>query len=105
MQQENSGPIAQRITISCNFNGQITPVQFYIGEPREDYHPIHHQAEWLSKNRGGSVAPEVMENIKTVSELAKKYHVQVSELLSYALASQERNSKEKSAAGSERSAH
>lgn len=46
---------------------------------------MQHQASWLSKERGGSIPPEVMESFGKLLDLADKHQVSFEELCVYAL--------------------
>ena len=75
----------KKIKITCVFSGKKSPVPFYIGAPKSGSHPIHFQADWLSKERGGAVPPEVMESLEKLHALSEKNDVSFEELCSYAL--------------------
>lgn len=75
----------KKFTVPCNFGGVKSPFTIYIGEPKQDVHPIHNQAAWLSKERGGSVPQEVMDSLAKLKELADKNNVSFEELCVYAL--------------------
>jgi hypothetical protein len=77
----------KKFKIPCNFGGKSTPVTFYIGNAEKDHHPIHFQAEWLSKERGGTVSPEIMKSLEELKQLSEKNGVPFEELCSYALES------------------
>jgi hypothetical protein len=75
----------KKFTVPCNFNGVKAPFTIYIGDPEPRHHPLHFQAEWLSKERGGTIPPEVMDSIAKLKELADKNNVSFEELCVYAL--------------------
>lgn len=75
----------KKFTINCNFQGQMAPIAIYIGQPEETHHPIHFQADWLSKERGGTVPPEVMDSIAKLQEIAKTNDVLLEDLCVYSL--------------------
>lgn len=75
----------KKFTINCDFSGQLAPFAVYIGAPEEKHHPLHFQADWLSKERGGTIPAEVMDSISKLQELAKKNNVALEELCVYAL--------------------
>lgn len=79
----------KKFVINCNFNGQIAPFTVYIGQPEDGHHPLHFQSEWLSKERGGTIPPEVMNSIAELKELSDKNKVSFEELCMYALGSEE----------------
>jgi len=59
----------------------------YIGLPKDDHHPLHFQADWLSKVRGGTIPAEVMDAITKLLDLSKKNNVPLEDLCVYALGS------------------
>jgi len=75
----------KKFSVPCNFGGQNSPFTFYIGQPERKHHPLHFQADWLTKERGGSVPPDVMESIEKIHALAVKNNVPFEELCEYAL--------------------
>lgn len=77
----------KKFSVNCDFGGQMAPFTIYVGEPEAKHHPLHFQADWLSKNRGGTIPAEVMEAITKLQELAVKNGVRLEELCVYALGS------------------
>lgn len=75
----------KKFAINCSFNGTISPFTVFIGKPEKDHHPLFFQAEWLSKERGGTIPPEVMESIAKLKDLAEKNNVSFEDLCTYAL--------------------
>ena len=75
----------KKFVVNCNFNGQMSPFAIYIGNPEHKHHPLHFQADWLSKERGGTIPPEVMDAVGKLKELADKNKVSLEELCVYAL--------------------
>ncbi len=75
----------KKFTVPCDFGGVKAPFTIYIGEPEPQHHPLHFQAEWLSKNRGGTIPGDIMESISKLYELSKKNNVSFEELCVYAL--------------------
>nr|WP_253308410.1 DUF2610 domain-containing protein [Rickettsia endosymbiont of Ceutorhynchus assimilis] len=71
----------------CDFGGQKSKFKFYIGTPEQGHHPIQFQADWLSKERGGTVPSEVMDAISKLNDLSKKNNVPLEDLCVYALGS------------------
>lgn len=82
----------KKFTINCDFGGQIAPFAIYIGQPERGHHPLHFQADWLSKNRGGTVPPAVMDAISKLKDLAEKNSVSFEELCVYALGAAQQDS-------------
>jgi hypothetical protein len=75
----------KKFSINCDFGGEMSPFSVYIGKPEPRHHPLHFQAEWLGKERGGNVPNEVMTSISKLNDLAKKNGVALEELCVYAL--------------------
>ena len=73
------------LKIPCTFGGTKAPVAFYLGSPNKESHPIHFQAEWLSKERGGTVPEEIMNSLEELQKLSIKNGVPFIDLCSYAL--------------------
>ncbi|PCJ26135.1 MAG: hypothetical protein COA94_05470 [Rickettsiales bacterium] len=81
----------KKFTINCDFNGQMAPFAIYIGTPEKVHHPLHFQADWLMKVRGGTIPADVMDAVTQLNELAKKNSVPLEELCVYALGSESGN--------------
>ena len=77
----------KKFTINCDFGGQLSPFTIYIGQPEQGHHPLHFQADWLAKQRGGTIPAEVMDAIGKLKELATKNNVLLEDLCVYALGS------------------
>ncbi len=86
----------KKFTINCDFGGQMAPFTICVGEPEAGHHPLHFQAEWLSKERGGTVPPQVMDAVQKLKDLSKENNVSFEELCVYALgaAQQEKDAAE-----------
>ncbi len=76
--------MTRKIVIDCNIQGKKIPIDFYIGEPDATHHPLHFQADFLSK-KGGMVPSDVMEAMSKVKELADKNNVPFADLCYYAM--------------------
>jgi len=88
----------KKFTVPCNFNGVQSPFTIYIGSPEDNHHPLHFQADWLSKERGGNIPQEVMDSVAKLKELADKNNVSFEDLCVYALgAAQQEESPEEEA--------
>jgi len=84
----------KKFTVNCDFGGQIAPFTIFLGDPEKEHHPLHFQAEWLSKTRGGTIPAQVMEAVSTLKSLADKNKVSFEELCVYALGAAEQESDE-----------
>ena len=63
----------------------MSPFSIYIGIPEKGHHPLHFQADWLSKERGGTIPAEIMDAIGRLKDLAEKNNVSLEELCVYSL--------------------
>lgn len=72
------------ITIDCDFGGRIAPFPVYVGDPKDDSHPLHHQATWLQSERGGTIPGDVMESFSTLQKIARENKVSLQMLCLYA---------------------
>lgn len=75
----------KKFSVPCNFNGVKAPVTLYIGNPEAKHHPVSFQADWLSKERGGSIPQEVMDSLAKLMDIASKNNVLLEDLCEYAL--------------------
>jgi hypothetical protein len=85
----------KKFTIPCSFGGQTAPFTVYVGNPEYTHHPLHFQADWLSKERGGSIPQEVMDSLNKLKQLAEKNNVSFEDLCVYALGSATENEPDK----------
>jgi hypothetical protein len=84
----------KRFSVPCDFGGKRSPFHVYIGEPNPKNHPLHFQADWLSKERGGTIPSEVMESFEKLHKISIEQGVSFEELCVYALgAASEENAK------------
>ncbi|MEN9782172.1 MAG: hypothetical protein RL208_322 [Pseudomonadota bacterium] len=76
--------MVKQITVPCSFQNtkEQSPVNFYIGAPARDKHPLEFQSKWLG-GKGGSVPQSLMDNLKNIHELALKNGVDFEELCFY----------------------
>ncbi|AZL15243.1 DUF2610 domain-containing protein [Rickettsiales endosymbiont of Stachyamoeba lipophora] len=79
--------MVKKFSVPCIFGNQTSPFTIYIGNPEGTHHPLHFQADWLSKERGGQIPPEVMDSIGKLKDLAEKNGVSFEDLCVYAISS------------------
>ncbi len=89
----------KKFTVNCDFGGQLSPFSVYIGDPEPAHNPLHFQADWLSKQRGGSIPTNVIDAISQLKMLADKNHVLLEELCVYALGTARDDTEQVVAAG------
>lgn len=75
----------KKFTINCQFGGSTGNFTVYIGKPEGAHHPLHFQADWLSKERGGTIPQKVMDSLAKLKEISEKNNVSFEELCEYAL--------------------
>ena len=75
----------KKFTINCDFNGQMAPFTICIGKPEAGHHPLFFQADWLSKTKGGTIRPQVMDAVSKLKALSEENNVSFEELCVYAL--------------------
>lgn len=74
----------QKLDLICDFGGQKSPFAFYIGEPKMGNNPISNQANWLMKERGGSVPEEAMRSLEELNKLSIENGMPLIELVQHA---------------------
>ena len=75
----------KKFTVQCDFKEQSSPFAIYIGNPKSDTHPIHHQDSWLVKERGGNIPSKVKESLQKLYKLSQENGVSFPELCAYAI--------------------
>ncbi len=75
----------KRFTVPCDFKGKRSPFHVYIGAPKDENHPLQFQADWLAKERGGTIPQEVMDSFAKLHQIAKEQKLDFEELCAYAL--------------------
>ncbi|QKX01224.1 DUF2610 domain-containing protein [Wolbachia endosymbiont of Dipetalonema caudispina] len=75
----------KKFTVQCNFRGEISSFVIYIGNPKNDTHPIHHQDSWLIKERGGNIPTKIKESLQKLHKLSKENGIPFPELCTYAI--------------------
>ncbi|NUX01389.1 DUF2610 domain-containing protein [Wolbachia endosymbiont of Madathamugadia hiepei] len=75
----------KKFTVQCDFKGQRSPFAIYIGNPKSNTHPIHHQDSWLVKERGGNIPSRVKESLQKLYKLSQENGVSFPELCAYAI--------------------
>ena len=75
----------KKFTINCDFGGQMSPFTICLGKPEASHHPLFFQADWLSKTKGGTIPPQVMDAVNKLKTLTEENNVSFEELCVYAL--------------------
>lgn len=81
--------MTRKFSINCDFGGQMSPFDVYIGKPEGKHHPLHFQSDWLNKERGGNIPAEIMDAVTKLKDLAEKNNVPLEDLCVYALGTEE----------------
>ena len=68
---ESKAKIRVGITIDCDFNNQKVPVNFYIGDPHPETHPIHHQSSWIN-SKGGKVPKYITDHLSEIQKISER---------------------------------
>ncbi|OEY86986.1 hypothetical protein BIY23_00600 [Wolbachia pipientis] len=77
--------LIKKFTVQCDFKGQSSPFAIYVGNPKSDVHPIHHQDSWLAKERGGNIPIKVKDSLQKLHLLSQENGISFSELCAYAI--------------------
>jgi len=80
-----NGYMTKTIAVPCDVDGKKVPIQFHVGDPQPNAHPIGHQANWLAKERGVYVPQDVMESMDTIHQTAKELNIPFEDIVTYAL--------------------
>lgn len=75
----------KKFTIPCDFTNGSTPFELYIGDPKEDNHPLSNQSNWLASERGGKIPQNVMDAMAHLHDVAKQHGVPFEELAEAAI--------------------
>ncbi len=76
-----------KFNIPCAFNGQVSEVAVFIGEPESKHNPIHFQSKFIQDVRGGVIPQSVFESLEKLQKLSIENGVPFEELCRYALSS------------------
>ena len=78
------------MTFPCSFqNGGKQPVNFYIGHPAADSHPIGFQMKWLGA-KGGQVPENVNSALTRLKAIAVKHNIPFVDLCEYVIANMQK---------------
>ncbi len=74
------------LTFPCSFQGGGSQsVNFYVGFPAQDSHPLAFQSKWLGE-KGGQIPPQIHSSIGRIKDIAKKHNITFITLCEYVLA-------------------
>ena len=85
--------IMKKFEVPCFFGGKKSMVPLYIGNPEPSHNPVQFQSDWLSKERGGQVPPQIIESLVKIQKLAADNGLAFEELCHYALEAANENLK------------
>ena len=75
----------RKLSIPCDFRGEMVPFSLYVGNPSPKHHPMQFQAYWLSDRRGGSIPQPVMDALEHLHQIALEENYSFEELVVTAL--------------------
>ena len=76
--------MVKKLVLNCNFpSGKATPVNFFVGSPAADSHPIEFQSQWLASQYGGKVPSEIMDSLEDLHKVAIKSKLKFEDLCEY----------------------
>lgn len=76
--------MVKKLVLNCNFpSGKATPVNFFVGNPANDSHPIEFQSQWLSNQYGGKVPSEIMDSMEELHRISIKNKLKFEDLCEY----------------------
>ncbi|MDG7056107.1 MAG: DUF2610 domain-containing protein [Wolbachia endosymbiont of Meromenopon meropis] len=75
----------KKFTVQCNFKGKSLPFAIYIGNPKNNTHPVHYQDSWLIKERGCNIPSRVKESLQKLHKLSQENGISFPELCAYAI--------------------
>uniref|UniRef100_A0A2C9M548 Dihydrolipoamide acetyltransferase component of pyruvate dehydrogenase complex n=1 Tax=Biomphalaria glabrata TaxID=6526 RepID=A0A2C9M548_BIOGL len=78
------GAIEKRPTV-VDDEIKVAPFVVYIGEPKPGIHPLQNQSTWLSKERGGTIMPEIMDSLLKLYDISLRNKISFEELCLYAV--------------------
>jgi hypothetical protein len=77
----------KKLTFLCEFQGGGSQnVDFYIGAPSKDAHPIAFQMKWVS-GKGGNVPSKISDALQRIKMLSIKHNIPYADLCEYIIAS------------------
>jgi hypothetical protein len=91
-----SGPVRKKVLqtprllefkIPCAFNGQMSDVAVYLGNPEGKHNPIFFQNKFINDVKGGMISPAVLESLDKLKTLALENGVDFLDLCKDALTS------------------
>lgn len=76
----------KKLTFPCSFQGGVTQnVDFFVGYPSADSHPIAFQSKWVG-DKGGQVPPNISTALERLKAIALKHNIPFSDLCEYVIA-------------------
>ncbi|MBM3579243.1 MAG: DUF2610 domain-containing protein [Alphaproteobacteria bacterium] len=76
--------MVKKFTANCDFGGQRSPVDLYVGSPALGSHPLGFQSKWLASKRG-TIPPEIMTSFGKLVEIAERNRVPFEDLCEYVI--------------------
>jgi hypothetical protein len=76
--------MVKKFTVNCDFGGQKTAVELYIGEPFPESHPFHFQDRWLME-RKVNIPEKIRVSFARLAEISEKNRVSFQDLCAYVI--------------------
>lgn len=75
----------KKLTFPCNFQGGLTQsVDFFVGNPTPDSHPIGFQMKWVG-DKGGQVPSNISSALQKLKAIAIKHNIPFGDLCEYVI--------------------
>lgn len=79
------------LTFPCQFQGGLQQIiNFYVGLPTPDSHPIGFQMKWLG-GKGGNVPSDISNALERIKKIAISHNIPFVELCDYVIANLNKN--------------
>ena len=74
--------MTKKFSLNCKVGADNIPLDFYIGDPQENSHPIGFQMKFLSQ-KGVSVPENIVASLSSLNDIAKRNRISFEELFEY----------------------
>lgn len=74
--------MVKKFTLNCKVGSQSSPIDFFVGDPNENSHPIGYQMKFLSQ-MGVSVPEDAVNSLTKINEIAKRNRIPFEDLLDF----------------------
>lgn len=74
--------MVKKFTLNCKVGGQNSLIDFFVGDPNENSHPIGFQMKFMSQ-MGVTVPEDAINSISKINEIAKRNRIPFEDLLEF----------------------